>query len=206
MNTTMKSFVLLLSSIMLTVLILSQPSFLSHVSKPLCWSLPFTIYKIESLRNIVVAWLKRSHFVTVVAPLFQLSLSGKREGKTGEIRTLEEYHEVAEILSDMVRKDGSGSWPPDANHAHVTWPAPLQPYKEIYLELTPLLPQAIPSLEDEVNIARIQDFRQRFRDSLRDRVDLAEVRKVRMTEMVVWTRYSLTDPLASPSNRCGMLG
>jgi hypothetical protein len=155
---------------------------------------------------MIVVWFKRFKYVAVVVPPYQSNLNDKREGKIEEIKGLAEHHEVAEILTDMIHKDGAGSWPPNANHAHGTWPAALQPYKEIYLELAPLLPQAIPSLDDEVNITRIKEFRQRFRSSLRERVDLGEVRKVRRTEMIVRRTNSLTNSSASSSNQRRMLG
>jgi hypothetical protein len=73
------------------------------------------------------------------------------------IEALVEHHEVAEVLVDLIRKDGGGSWPPKANHNHATWPLPLQPYKNVYLGLAPLLSQATPSLDDQVDIVRIAE-------------------------------------------------
>ncbi|KAF1832326.1 hypothetical protein BDW02DRAFT_640868 [Decorospora gaudefroyi] len=108
-------------------------------------------------------------------PSLKAWLRDCRVTKIKEIRALARRHVVAEILDDMIQKDGAGSWPPNANHEHSTWPVPLRPFKEIYLELAALLPQATPSLDDKVNTARIEAFRRRFRDSLRERVNLAEV-------------------------------
>ncbi|KAL6167069.1 hypothetical protein ACJQWK_06516 [Exserohilum turcicum] len=98
--------------------------------------------------------------------------------KIGEIESLAERHEVGEILHDLIQKDGAGSWPPNANHDNSTWPAALRAYMDIYLEMAPLLPQATPSLDDEVNVARISAFRLRFQDLLRERVDVVAVTKL----------------------------
>jgi hypothetical protein len=97
-----------------------------------------------------------------------------------EIKALAGRHKVAEVLHDLINKDGAGSWPPNANHKHSTWPVPLQPYKEIYLELAELLPQEVPSLDDQLNFVRINDFRRRFRGLLVERVDLDAVKQVRI--------------------------
>ncbi|KAI8313857.1 hypothetical protein K4K61_006483 [Colletotrichum sp. SAR11_59] len=43
------------------------------------------------------------------------------------------------------------------------------------MELAPQIPQANPSLDDNVNLARIADFRSRFRTLLREEVDLSQV-------------------------------
>jgi hypothetical protein len=95
-----------------------------------------------------------------------------------EIRNLIDCHETANVLNELIHKDGAGSWPPRANHTHSNWPAALQPYKEIYEELGPLLPTDTPSLDDQVNSARIAQFRAKFRNRLRERVDLGSVRQL----------------------------
>jgi hypothetical protein len=102
----------------------------------------------------------------------------QKEEKINEIDALAEHHEVAEKLNDLIKKDGARSWPSNANHDHATWPAALRPYKEIYLELASLLPQATPSLDDSVNITRIADFRKRFRELLKDHVKMDEVMEI----------------------------
>jgi hypothetical protein len=98
--------------------------------------------------------------------------------KIDEIEALAEHHDVAEKLNDLIKKDGAGSRPPNANHDHATWPAALRQYKEIYLELASLLPQATPSLDDSVNVTRIADFRKRFCELLQERVRVDEVMEV----------------------------
>ncbi|KAG9190273.1 hypothetical protein G6011_08361 [Alternaria panax] len=187
----MESPALVTISALLTAVILFQLSLLSRASKPFVWSLSSSRYRVGNLSTLAAAWLKLFGYVDVIAPLYQSSISDKRESKIKETKALAEHHEVAELLSEMIQKDGAGSWPPLANHTHSTWPAPLQPYKEIYLELAPLLPQATPSLDDEVNTLRIESFRRRFRDSLRDRVDLVEVGKlVQATNAGCWVNFS----------------
>jgi hypothetical protein len=118
------------------------------------------------------------HFSDITTWLHRPGSRNTKEEKINEIDALAEHHEVAEKLNDLIKKDGAGSWPPNANHDHATWPAALRPYKEIYLELASLLPQATPSLDDSVNITRIADFRKRFCDLLKERVKMDEVMEV----------------------------
>ncbi|KAL1836300.1 hypothetical protein VTJ49DRAFT_5324 [Mycothermus thermophilus] len=96
----------------------------------------------------------------------------------GEIQDLAECHETAGLLTDLIRKDGAGEWPPRSNHAHTTWPAPLRAYRGIYEEMLPLLAVAKPSLDDDVNRERIAAFRARFGELLSQRVDLPAVEKL----------------------------
>lgn len=94
------------------------------------------------------------------------------------IKATADRHEVASLLTALIHEDGAGSWPPRANHRHSSWPDALRPYKEIYLELAPLLPQHTPSLNHEINLARIANFRSRYRKLLCERVDLPKVKKL----------------------------
>ncbi|KAK4185422.1 hypothetical protein QBC35DRAFT_503696 [Podospora australis] len=98
--------------------------------------------------------------------------------KLQEIFRLSDCHEAASVLSSLVKKDGAGAWPPLANHTASTWPAALQPYKEIYLEMAPLLPAANVSLDDNVNLQRISFFRTRFAELLSEKVDLQQVNRL----------------------------
>lgn len=100
-----------------------------------------------------------------------------RDG-VNNIAALADYHETAACLAELIHKDGAGTWPPRANHAHSTWPAALRPYKEIYHEMAPLLPAADVSLDDEVNEQRITLFRTRFRQLLSEQVNLQEVTRL----------------------------
>ena len=57
--------------------------------------------------------------------------------KTEALHLIEHRHEILDAYSDLVEKDGAGSWPPRAKH--YSWPDTLSPYHDIYLELAPLL-------------------------------------------------------------------
>lgn len=87
-------------------------------------------------------------------------------------------HETAAVLYELISTDGAGSWPPRANYDISVWPACLHPYKQIYLELAPLLPQQDPCLDDEVNQSRISNFRSKFETLLRERIDLVQVKQL----------------------------
>ncbi|KAI0381402.1 hypothetical protein F5Y04DRAFT_280934 [Hypomontagnella monticulosa] len=107
------------------------------------------------------------------------------------IKEIADSHETAAVLAELIRTDGAGSWPPRANHSHSTWPAALRPYREIYLELAPLLPKESPSLDDEVNETLITSFRTRFRKLLHDRVDLDQVQQLlRAADAGRWDVFS----------------
>jgi hypothetical protein len=99
---------------------------------------------------------------------------------SGNFTSHKERHEVAKSLIELVLEDGAGSWPPLVNHTLSHWPEALRPYRHIYQELATLLPKATPSLDDEVNTALIAEFRGRFRNLLADRIDLTEVKEVRI--------------------------
>ncbi|KAI9707934.1 MAG: hypothetical protein M1820_004353 [Bogoriella megaspora] len=86
-----------------------------------------------------------------------------------------DHHETAAVLNELIKKDGAGSWPPRANYNLNGWPVALRPYKRIYMDLAPLIPQVKPSLDDSVNLARITSFREQFRKLLREQIDLAQV-------------------------------
>jgi hypothetical protein len=104
-----------------------------------------------------------------------------RESKNrGNFTPLKEGHEVAKSLNELVLEDGAGSWPPLVDHTLSHWPEALRLYRHIYQELATLLPKATPSLDDQVNTALIAEFRGRFRDLLADRIDLTEVKEVRI--------------------------
>lgn len=96
--------------------------------------------------------------------------------KIHNLKHLKTQNKTASILFDLVQRDGAGAWPPKATHD--SWPPALRAYKDIYLELIPLLPTAEPSLDDEVNRARIQNYRTLMRKLLEERVDIAEVESI----------------------------
>ena len=85
-------------------------------------------------------------------------------------------HETAVVLSELVEKDGAGSWPPNVDHDN--WPKALQPYKDIYLELIPLLSSAAPSLDDDVNNERRDRYRSLMRKLLAERINISEVQQI----------------------------
>lgn len=93
-----------------------------------------------------------------------------------DLRILQRRHETASVLSDLVDKDGAGAWPPKANHD--SWPMALRPYKDIYLELNPLLPAAEPSLDDNVNSERRNTYRSLMRKLLAERINIAQVEEI----------------------------
>lgn len=98
-----------------------------------------------------------------------------KEDTIRHIDDLADFHETAARLSDLFKKDGAETWPPRANHDYLTWPAALRPFKEIYQEMAPLLPAATPSLDDDINRARIDAFRSRFSQLLSEKVNHEDV-------------------------------
>ena len=93
-----------------------------------------------------------------------------------ELRILKGRHKTASILMDLVEEDGAGAWPPKANHD--SWPRALRPYKDIYLELNSILPTAEPSLDNDVNNQRRNNYRTQMRTHLADRVNVAQVEEI----------------------------
>ncbi|KAK8139035.1 hypothetical protein PG984_002415 [Apiospora sp. TS-2023a] len=88
------------------------------------------------------------------------------------------YHETAFRLLHLVNIDGAGDWPSRCNHGY-SWPAALLPYRDIHLELNPLLPVAdISLLDDDANQERRAKYRALMRKLLVDRIDLARVERI----------------------------
>lgn len=119
----------------------------------------------------------------VVYLLWSLTRLASKRSKPADTKDLidniklhSDCHETATALNELINTDGAGSWPPRANYDISAWPPALRPYKEIYLELAPFLPQQHPSLDDEVNMSRITNFRSKFETLLRERIDLVQVR------------------------------
>lgn len=96
--------------------------------------------------------------------------------KLQDVKSLKDQHEAAATLSELIEKDGAGSWPPKASHD--SWPAALRPYKDIYLELNPFLPSAEPSLDDGVNEERRNRYRSMMRKLFAERVNITEVEAI----------------------------
>ena len=96
--------------------------------------------------------------------------------KVQDLRALRGRHETASVLAELVDKDGAGAWPPKVDHD--SWPAALRPYRDIYLEMVPLLPAAEPSLDDNVNNERRTKFRSLMRKLLAERINIAQVEDI----------------------------
>lgn len=95
------------------------------------------------------------------------------------LKSLKGRHETASNLTELFERDGAGAWPPKANHN--LWPMALRPYKDIYLELVPLLPTAEPSLDDNFNNERRSEFRSLMRKLLTERINTAQVEEIMAT-------------------------
>jgi hypothetical protein len=153
-----------------------------------------TIFSIGGVLSVVLLLLRRSSRVSKY--IAQWSPHSKPietlKDSIKQPKTLNECHEVAEALGNLIREDGAGSWPPAANHRLSDWPEPLRSYRHIYLELAPSLSQTEPSLDDEVNVIRIVEFRRSFRKSLDERVDLTEVIQAGTHKFTRVSKSSLT--------------
>lgn len=105
----------------------------------------------------------------------KVTQGNQSQQKIQDIMNLAKRHETAAVLADLIHKDGAGSWPPRANHDIATWPTALRAYREIYDELAPQLAVATVTLDDDFNRARINAYRSRFLELLREKVDLSQV-------------------------------
>jgi hypothetical protein len=92
------------------------------------------------------------------------------------LKLLKDQHEIASRLWELVEKDGAGTWPPRARHD--SWPMALRPYKDIYLEIIPLLSTDPPSLDDDINTERRSKYRLRMRKLFSERVNIAQVEEI----------------------------
>lgn len=128
------------------------------------------------IQTLCSSWLAR--LLKKLPPTWDSFTKTRGEKAMEGIQATADCHEVANLLTALIREDGAGSWPPRANHRHLTWPAALQPYKEVYLELAPLLPQHGSSLDNKTNVARITNFRFQFSKRLSQRVDLNQVKQL----------------------------
>lgn len=93
--------------------------------------------------------------------------------KIGLLKGYRENHEAADVLLNLIEQDGAGEWPPRV--VYDSWPAALQPYKDIYSELAPTLSCANPMIGDELLIVRRETFRSDMRERLSKRINIAEV-------------------------------
>ena len=121
---------------------------------------------------VVMAWV----FLWSLKPRTREATQSGNAHMIQHINSLKGHHEIASRLHELVEKDGAGDWPPRANHD--LWPAALLPYKDIYLELVPLLPAEVPSLDDNVNYERRGAYRSLMRKLLSERINIVEVEKI----------------------------
>lgn len=90
-----------------------------------------------------------------------------------DLRLFKGHHESADVLLSLIEQDGAGEWPPRV--VYDAWPSAVQPYKDIYLELVPMLPCADPLLDDESLSSRRDKFRGAMRDQLRTRINTKDI-------------------------------
>lgn len=120
-----------------------------------------------------------SFYIRTIVPVVE-SLTAILHPSTNyisQIKAVQENHEAAEALKDMINIDGAGAWPPKASHRD-SWPSALRPYHDIFLELASLLPVDQVSLDDGINQNRRVEYRTRLQKLLQQRVDLAAVESV----------------------------
>lgn len=115
---------------------------------------------------------------TTLASTIDLTTGLTASQRIQSVKSLVDCHETASLLTDLIHTDGAGAWPPLANHVSSTWPAALQPYKDIYQSLVHLLAVEKASLDDGHNLARINSYRSQFRQMLEEQVNLKEVQQL----------------------------
>ncbi|KAM7187730.1 hypothetical protein V8F20_010867 [Naviculisporaceae sp. PSN 640] len=96
----------------------------------------------------------------------------------------ETQHPSAQALAALIQEDGAGSWPPKTNHVISSWPSALQPYRQIWDDLSPLVPTLNNSqlLDDQANRRRIEHFRCLMRENLAVRVNIEQVKEILTAE------------------------
>lgn len=125
-------------------------------------------------------WRKRSRSVEIC---LTANLS-----KIRKFHDLKSRHETVSVLLQLIDTDGAGAWPPKAKHD--SWPSPLGPYNDIYLELLPLLSTAEPSLDDEVNSERRNRYRSHMQKLLTERINIIQVQGILLaTEAGNWDDF-----------------
>lgn len=105
------------------------------------------------------------------------------------VMNLRHDHEVANVLCNLIEQDGAGEWPPRV--VYEDWPSAIQPYKDIYLELAPMLSCADPMIGDDLIIARREKYRVTMRERLAARINIVEVQDLlNAAEAGNWSRIS----------------
>jgi hypothetical protein len=123
------------------------------------------------------SWITLSDlFIKLTTSIFGFFTAGfcQHSDYISLIKSSREGHEVVEALKNMINTDGAGTWPPQASHRD-SWPASLQPYHDIFLDLAPLLPVDQICVNDAINQSRRIEYRTRLQKLLQERVDLAAV-------------------------------
>lgn len=95
--------------------------------------------------------------------------------KIKNLRTLKDC-KTASVLLKLFDKDCAGAWAPKANHK--LWPMPLHLYKDIYLELVPMLPANKPLLDDNVNNERWNRYCSLMQKFLKKQINIAHVKQI----------------------------
>ncbi|KAJ6184692.1 hypothetical protein N7519_005993 [Penicillium mononematosum] len=96
------------------------------------------------------------------------------EATLEDVKALNIRHDVHSAFMALINDEGAGSWPPRATHD--AFPAALRIYGQIYAAMAPFLANANPSLDDECNKVRCQEFRSRMQALLAEKVDIKAVR------------------------------
>jgi hypothetical protein len=91
-----------------------------------------------------------------------------------DLKALKIRHDVHSAFMTLINDEGAGSWPPRATHDE--FPPALRFYRQIYAAMAPLLATANPSLDDEYNKIRCQEFRSRMQALLTEKVDMKATR------------------------------
>jgi hypothetical protein len=113
--------------------------------------------------------------VAIVRYHFQYD-SRSRSAEIGleDLKALKIRHDVHSAFMTLINDEGAGSWPPRATHDE--FPPALRSYRQIYAAMAPLLATANPSLDDECNKIRCQEFRSRMQALLTEKVDMKAAR------------------------------
>lgn len=92
-----------------------------------------------------------------------------------DLKSLRMRHDVHSAFMTLINDEGAGSWPPRATHDN--FPLALSPYGKVYAAIAPFLATSNPSLDDEYNKLRCQEFRSRMQALLTEKVDVEAARR-----------------------------
>jgi hypothetical protein len=122
--------------------------------------MPLIFYTAVLILGVVIF-----HYCSQKDPRSRLPAAGLEE-----LKALKTRHGVHAAFLAMVNDEGAGSWPPRATHDE--FPKALRPYSQIYAIMAPFLATTNPSLDDEINKIRCQEFRSRMQALLTEKVDM----------------------------------